>query len=550
MSVPDTVIFLIMRLKENIQFECGVFIRNPVEPLSGLALNYIILRSLKMRNIMLSNEILPSEKTKENVLKPNRPVDLRSEDLFNTKIKADAIKDFIKNHPNTIVENKMFVLYGEWGSGKTTIIDYLENELKSDFKTIYFEAWKFEKDGNLPLSLLEMICDKNINDSRKEALKSAYGVMKAFAKSTKFNFGLFSIDSKDLLDEIEKKEIEKEITLYEKNKQFQNEFKKIEDAILLNDKSKLIVFIDDLDRCEPENVLDLLSAIKLFFTYGTRTIYFCAIDKEAVNKAVIIRYGDVIKSNEYLEKIFDVSFNMPKNFNLDNILMYYFDDNKYNTNIRKNLSLFLKTINFTNPRHIKKILNKYLIIEYFKTYKLGSHTLIPELIQNENNRLIHIIFVLYFIILFEFYSSKFYEIEDYQTKITLYNYSHYKYVINRRASTSGAEFGLGEAKRAIEGNFVIQYPTLTFKDIGEGLQGNRNAFLPKFVTVFTPNPPEYLSIFEDRFNIDDYIKQFSNPDNDILVSFAKYIKEHSNDFMNINSDYNFWDLFEMCKTIL
>jgi DNA replication protein DnaC len=125
-------------------------------------------------NIMSSNEISSPEKTRENVLKPNRPVDLRSEDLFNTKIKADAIKDFIKNHPNTIVENRMFVLYGEWGSGKTTIIDYLDNELKSDFKTIYFEAWKFEKDGNLPLSLLEMICDKNINDSLKEALKSAY----------------------------------------------------------------------------------------------------------------------------------------------------------------------------------------------------------------------------------------------------------------------------------------------------------------------------------------------------------------------------------------
>ncbi|WP_152971434.1 P-loop NTPase fold protein [Lacinutrix algicola] len=37
----------------------------------------------------------------------------------------------------------MYSLYGEWGSGKSTLMKYLEKELKGDFNTFFFEAWEF-----------------------------------------------------------------------------------------------------------------------------------------------------------------------------------------------------------------------------------------------------------------------------------------------------------------------------------------------------------------------------------------------------------------------
>lgn len=162
----------------------------------------------------------------------------------------------------------------------------------------------------------------------------------------------------------------------------------------------------------------------------------------------------------------------------------------------------------------------------------------------------HIIFVLYFMILFEFHISKFYEIEDYQAKMNLYINSYYKYMMEKTSNTSGRSPGMGDAKHNIEGNIFIPHPKLTFKEIADGVKGNRNAFIMRLITIFTPNPPVYISLIEDRFNIDDYIKQFNSPENEILVRFAKYIRDNLNDFMNSKSDYNFWDLFEMCNSIL
>ena len=71
--------------------------------------------------------------------------------------------------------------------------------------------------------------------------------------------------------------------------------------------------------------MNLLSAIKLFFTLGKgKVIYFCGVDKSAVSEAVKVKYGEIIKSEEYLEKIFDISFNMSKDFQIVKLLNHYF----------------------------------------------------------------------------------------------------------------------------------------------------------------------------------------------------------------------------------
>lgn len=487
----------------------------------------------------------------EKKLKANIPAKLKNEDLFNTKPKADTIKDFIKNYPRTFKDSRMIVLYGEWGSGKTSILNYLKEELNDSYETIFFEAWKYEKDGNLPLSLFDAICDanKDHDEKIKETINSCYKVLKAFTKSTKLKFGVVSFDSKVIFDEIEKNEIESDKSLYIENKQFAENFLKIEKKILKKSYKKLIVFVDDLDRCEPENVLDLLSAIKLFFSYGQDIIYFCAVDKEAVNKAVKIKYHDIIKSDEYLEKIFDISFNMPISFEIDKLLEYYFDDDKYSRNIQEKISTFLKVIRFTNPRHLKKILNKYLIIEYIKAKKLEGHSLIPEL-TGDSNKGVHIILVLFFIVLYEFYPGIFSEIENYDEKIKNYVNAHQRYRLEIRANTDGKEIKFEDTKKQIFNTLKVKHPNLTFKEISDGLRNPSNISELKFVSIFTPNPPDNLVLLGNKYDIYDYIRQFSNPSNDILINFSIYIKEQLKEFISLKSEYNFWDFFIMCKTVL
>jgi energy-coupling factor transporter ATP-binding protein EcfA2 len=483
----------------------------------------ILARYLNFKTFGEKNTAIGKNMTGNNVRKKlgaNRPVVLSKEDAFNTLPKAEMILKFIESNPADLLENRLLVLYGEWGSGKTTILKHLEKKLKNDFVTIFFEAWRHEKDGNLPLSLLSVICEDKKENKTIKSLDTVYYLMKTFAKSTKFNLFGITIDNKELLNGVEnikKAELIHGESMYIENKQFQEDFKKIEQEIFKNNtRNKLIVFIDDLDRCEPENVLDLLAAIKLFFTYGKKIIYFCALDKEAISQAVEIRYGKSINAEEYIEKIFDVSFSMPEHLASDKLLKQYFDKDNYtkeNETYEKALekiSNFFNSIGFTNPRHLKKVLNKYLIIEYFKINKIENHNLIPDIILKEGGSTLNIIFVLYFIILYEFYFPKFSEIERYDDKISNHCYWYYQYVKSRPSRTSSS-YTMGQAQKDIDGNLRLDnIENLTFDNLSDLMKSKKSNLFFKFLNIFTPKTNKEVSLLETSTSgYQGYLNQFS-----------------------------------------
>lgn len=354
----------------------------------------------------------------------NLPIqDLTAEtDYLGIIDKGDLIKTFLIGNKDQFDEIKMFSLYGEWGSGKSSLMKYLEKELKADFNTFFFEAWEFEKDENLAMSLLEFITSKNKDITEElcsEILKYGGRILRGLGKSIKLNVPLFpngpglELDPSAFLEEMSKKE---ELTFYKALEGFKTDFVRLEDYITKRGKPKWnIVFIDDLDRCEPEQVLNLLSAIKLFFTYGKKTIFFCGIDKIAVEQAVKTKYGEIVKANEYLEKIFDISFSMPEHDNVLNLVKVYFDDReinhgKFKGKLNIKITDFFREINFTNPRRIKKILNKYLILSNFKVILKGNQKykdIVPNIISDDSGSFFETILTLYFLCLFEYHKETF-----------------------------------------------------------------------------------------------------------------------------------------------
>ena len=185
--------------------------------------------------------------------------------------KGNLIASFLKGNKEQFNEIKMFSLYGEWGSGKSSLMKYLQKELKGDFNTYFFEAWEFEKDENLAMSLLEYIDVKSAESGEKfceDLLMYGGRILRGLAKSVKLNIPLYpngpaiELDPSQFMEEYEKK---KELTFYQALDRFKTEFVRMEDRIkAATQKDYNIIFIDDLDRCEPEQVLNLLSAIKLY----------------------------------------------------------------------------------------------------------------------------------------------------------------------------------------------------------------------------------------------------------------------------------------------
>jgi len=319
--------------------------------------------------------------------------------------KGDLIKSFFLANKQEFSELKFFTIYGDWGSGKSTLMKYLQKELKNSFNPFFFEAWQYESDSNLANSLLEFLAKKS-ETKIDNFLKNGSKLLEGFAKSITFKTPIANFSAEKILNEVD----DSPTTFFELKEQFKKDFESWENDLTNKDKSPdyNIVFIDDLDRCEPENVLKLLSAIKLFFTFGKKTIFFCGIDKKAVTEAVKTKYGEVVKANEYLEKVFDISFTMPQTYNIFKLVNFYFnkeysDVHGNKVDLSSEITTFFKELHFTNPRRIKKILNKYLLIQnLLKNKEVKTSVKLPNIITENSGTLFETYLTLYLLILKEF----------------------------------------------------------------------------------------------------------------------------------------------------
>ena len=336
----------------------------------------------------------------------------KENDTFNTYNKALSIVKFLELQENQqlISENNLIAIYGKWGSGKSSLMKTIENNLnKKKFETVWYDTWKYETDDNVPYSLLKYILRnnkwKNFKEKSEKFLDNAYDLFKGFSKGIEFNLGIISFKPGEVLETIQNDQSKApNLTVWEKYQEFEEVFSNI----TFNDK-KIVVFLDDLDRCDSNNIISLISSIKQLLSINKNIIFIIGIDREAVSKALSNKYNnDYNKAEEYLEKIFPINFNIIptiKYETINPILSELLSLNIDDTNIILN---FFNKIQFNNPRHIKKVIRKYCLVKpYLKNAGINL----------ENKSIV--IIILYFIILNNFYLDEYMYIGQ-RNKINVY----------------------------------------------------------------------------------------------------------------------------------
>jgi hypothetical protein len=495
----------------------------------------------------------------------NRPgkINYDSPDYFDYVNKGEAIKHFLENAEDGLNGNNMIVLFGDWGSGKSTLMEYIQRELDGGkkYKTVFFTAWEHEKDDNLPLSLVDAITGE---------LKKGEAVKALIKESAAFFVNMFrglTIKTPDILGfgfeyDFDKQQeafnkyyekIEKEGSFFKKIKDFKESFQKMEDEIL-EENQKLIVFIDDLDRCEPENILTLLSSIKLFFSLGKRTIFFFGVDKEAVTNAVKTKYDDIIKSDEYLEKVFDISFEMPKNTALIPLLKPYFLDHT------PKIQELLRAIDFLTPRHIKKVLNKYEILKSFKDIIRPSDwsDLVPNITKDGQGEFLDVVLTLFIIIVYEYYPEIFIELEDYEGKIIEYarlpkesgkpNVHDFTTALSQ---ITGTNYGFCfNSLKGIQITDIVRHSDEANKELNNpSPQQNYRSFI-RFLSLFTPRKTKSLDPNINGIDESQFIKQFDSDENKLLVNFCDFLYKNKAEVLKSKSTYIYSNFFWMARTLL
>lgn len=473
----------------------------------------------------------------------NLPIeDLTKEnDYLGVIDKANLIQTILENNTEQFHEIKMFALYGEWGSGKSTLMKYLESNLKENFNTFFFDTWQFEKDDNLPQTLLEFLLKKSEDLGEKisgDILKFAGKLFRSLGKSIKIKVPLYpqgpsvDINPSELVEEF----IKEDISFYEAKQNFKTEFIRWEDNITREKSQEYnIIFIDDLDRCEPENVLNLLSAIKLFFTYGKKTIFFFGVDKKAVQQAIQTKYQDVVKSEEYLEKIFDISFSMPKHESVLKLVSTYFDESDVaGEKLNEKIANFFRALHFTNPRKLKKVLNKYLLLANAKENLADTHPFskyIGQIFTKESyGNYFETILSLYFITLKEFYSELFITIFDCKLKESIY-----KKLVHSVRNNEELDFKLID--------YILKEPIM-YAFIK---QKNKN-YLPYLFL-----PYDVIDLREDFMNSNFVHNEIYVEKKEIDYLFLKFLCEHFDflkHFADNDSDKSISDIYQGIKQIL
>lgn len=259
------------------------------------------------------------------------------------------------------------------------------------YDKIWIDMWKEESDySNLSIKILNKILEKIKLDS--ETKKSLIKAFLTLGKGINVNMPFITYNMEKAFEQLEN-----EIEPLNNIDKFINDFKtKIEKYIEENNK-KIIVFLDDLDRCNSENMLNIIYNIKLLLAVKD-IVFIFGIDKDAVSLALKNKYNNEInKAENFLDKIFPISFNMPKNtFDFEKFLKDMFKELKIEK-IKLIEEFFIK-INLMNPRKLKKVFLRYLIIK---------NNLIEKKLLNEDSEW-NIIWTLFFIVENEFEEKNYY----------------------------------------------------------------------------------------------------------------------------------------------
>jgi len=272
-------------------------------------------------------------------------------------------------------------IYGDWGAGKTSFMRMLSAQLAENKKknTFWFNAWEYENDTSILLPLLSKLSlefkDRSaIFESIKKIAASV--VITGADIATKIST-LNTTSVKDISENI--KIYEDEVgERYEKwvsdISELKEQFRKLIKEIT-KDSDPFYIFIDDLDRCLPENIIKLIENIKHFLSVdGCNCIFIMGLDKAALNAAIRARYGaEIITGDEYLEKIINISFHVPvreystsEGYIREKLIAQINED--WRDKVDKEVDIFaniLSQTGLTNPRKIKFLISRYLLFMAF-----------------------------------------------------------------------------------------------------------------------------------------------------------------------------------------
>lgn len=270
-----------------------------------------------------------------------------SEDLLGYRFHAKLLKEIVLDKsmlPTSIG------IFGNWGYGKSSLMLLLEKEINEEIAMhvaegntprilqIRFNGWQYESYETTKYSLIQVLLDsveKYLSDNRDvfekldillkriNLLKLGVLLLKKYVWDKIPNAIKSNLPQADDLKECIGVD---DITKFQN--EFQNEhtslfvtkFRTLLESIVEEAKfDSIIVYIDDLDRCSGEKMIECIEAIKLFLNVKN-TAFVLGADERMVERAIKEHYPEIEQDkrqiyspfSDYLEKLIQIPYRLPR----------------------------------------------------------------------------------------------------------------------------------------------------------------------------------------------------------------------------------------------
>jgi len=299
------------------------------------------------------------------------------------------------------------------GSGKTTFMDAIARHLSDDSTVaVEFNAWRFEREPHLLIPLLDTVRESLVDWAKarpnaprervRDAARRIGRVVRALAAGASGEVGVsgaikLKYDAGAALEELDAgdREGQRPQSLYFAGFQ---ELSNALEGLASEGVSRIVVFVDDLDRCLPANALEVLESMKLFFDLKG-FVFVVGLDEEIVERAVRAKFADgqddeqatgadgtgaaaeagdarvrsggvQSLSRDYVKKIFQLPFALPPvgADQLDELLGSIYGDaglgDEQDADLRNRVPKYLRHVareGRVNPRQVKRFINAYTL---------------------------------------------------------------------------------------------------------------------------------------------------------------------------------------------
>ena len=304
----------------------------------------------------------------------DEPILGQNQDWLEIKKHADALVQFIKE-----TETPMTIgVQGEWGSGKTSLLNQIKEELSSskEIRQIWINSWEnslMVTPEQCLIKIINEIIDEILGSDAKHSNKDKIakiassvfkGALKVGAAAT------MGIKAGEELDRVMDGENENNIKKLRST--LDNLIQDITDASS-NAYKKIVIYVDDLDRVEPRDAVKILELLKNIFNLRY-CVFVLAIDYQVVVKGLRDKFGEQTEENEwefraFFDKIIQLPFMMPMGqYNISNyiknllIKIEFIKEGDFEEDHIK--TVIMNTIG-GNPRSLKRLINSVSLIKLF-----------------------------------------------------------------------------------------------------------------------------------------------------------------------------------------